>query len=379
MTIPDDEPCPKVSVAMITYNHERYVAQAIESALMQRTAFDYEIVIGEDCSTDHTRDIVIGLQRQHPGRVRLLLRESNLGMMRNYVSTLQACRGQYVAYLEGDDYWTSPTKLQRQAELMDQDPDCALCFHNVHVEYEDGTRALEPYCPAGQKTSLTVEDLLRTNPIPHGSVMMRRRLLGEFPGWYYELAAADRPLFLMLAQSGTVRYLDDVMGVYRLHGGGVYTSRSYDQRFAEALRMYEAFSAHLGPSYDQAIAEAKRDYAAELVTEKAKAAASFREGMAAAQHALDEWQTAYALPGAWRDNALGRVYAYYLFSSRSGEVDRSTARHCFLQMARHDPSWLRNRGVWSLAGDAFLGRPAMDWLRRASGFGRARPRHSEER
>ena len=96
----------KVSVCMITYNHERFIAQAIESVLMQETDFRVELVIGEDCSTDGTRAIVREFGERFPERIRLLLPEHNLGMMPNFVATLSACRGQYVALLEGDDYWT---------------------------------------------------------------------------------------------------------------------------------------------------------------------------------------------------------------------------------------------------------------------------------
>ena len=362
----------KVSVCMITYNHERFVVQAIESVLMQETDFLVELVIGEDCSTDSTRAIVTALQTQYPNRIRLLLREANLGMLHNYVETMQECRGEYIAVLEGDDYWSAPHKLRRQADFLDREPDCALCFHNVYVEREDGSRDAAPYCSEEQKDVLGIEDLLWTNPIPHGSVMFRRQLLDKFPEWYFTLGAGDRPLFIMLAQKAAIYYLDEVMGVYRMHQGGIYTSRSYDRRFEETMRMYDTLSIYLEHRHDAVIVEAKGNYMAELVAEKAKSTASFPEGLAAVQSTLREWQTAYALPKAWRHKALGRVYAYFLFSSRAGQVDRRTARHCFIRMLRHDPSWLGNSGVWSLAADAFLGAKMTGWLRRVSVSGAGR-------
>ena len=99
-------PDVKVSVAMITYNHERFIAQAIESVLMQQTDFAVELVIGEDCSTDKTRAIVCAYGERYPERIRLLLPERNQGMIPNFVATMNACQGQYIALLEGDDYWT---------------------------------------------------------------------------------------------------------------------------------------------------------------------------------------------------------------------------------------------------------------------------------
>src|SRR5919202_3380596 len=123
----------KVSVLMITYNQEAFIAQAIRSALMQITDFDYEIVIGDDCSTDGTRDIVADLARKHPSKIRPLFQDVHLGVNRNLVSTLKACTGQYVAILEGDDYWTTQKKLQLQVNFLDCHYDYAICFHNVQV------------------------------------------------------------------------------------------------------------------------------------------------------------------------------------------------------------------------------------------------------
>src|SRR4030088_1685053 len=101
----------KLSVMMITYNHERFIAQAITSVLAQRVNFDYEIVVGEDCSTDGTREILMDFHRRFPDRIVPLLRDQNIGAMRNVEATLAACRGRYLAVLEGDDYWTCEEKL----------------------------------------------------------------------------------------------------------------------------------------------------------------------------------------------------------------------------------------------------------------------------
>ena len=104
----------KVSVVMLTYNHEKYIAQAIESVLMQETDFHYEIVIGEDCSTDRTREIVIEYQKKYPDKIRTLLHAKNIGGNANYRQTYSECNGDYIAFLEGDDFWIDRKKLQKQ-------------------------------------------------------------------------------------------------------------------------------------------------------------------------------------------------------------------------------------------------------------------------
>ena len=117
---------PKVSVLMITYNHEKLIAQAIDSVLMQKTEFPFELVIGEDCSTDGTRAVVLEYSRKYPGIIRAHLRERNLGALENGRDVFRASRGKYLAVLEGDDYWTSPEKLQVRADLLDKHPATAI-------------------------------------------------------------------------------------------------------------------------------------------------------------------------------------------------------------------------------------------------------------
>ena len=129
----------RLSVAMITYNHERFIAQALESVLAQRVNFDYEIIVGEDCSTDGTRAIVMDFHRRYPGGIVPLLREKNIGGARNIELTLAACRGHYLAMSEGDDYWTCEDKLQRQVDFLDANPDYAICCHRVQIFDEIGT------------------------------------------------------------------------------------------------------------------------------------------------------------------------------------------------------------------------------------------------
>src|SRR5262245_52106657 len=120
----------KVSVLIITYNHESFIAQAVKSALERRTDFEYEIVIGEDCSTDGTRRILMDLQGRYPKRVRLLLHDRNVGMQENLIRVLRACQGDYVALLEGDDFWLSSHKLQKQVDYLAAHPECSMCCHN---------------------------------------------------------------------------------------------------------------------------------------------------------------------------------------------------------------------------------------------------------
>jgi glycosyltransferase involved in cell wall biosynthesis len=247
----------KVSVAIITYNHENFIAQAIESILMQVVNFDYEIIIGEDCSTDETRNIVIEYQNRFPHRIKLLLHDKNVGLMRNFIQTIETCRGQYVALCEGDDYWTSPHKLQKQVDFLESHPEYVMCFHNAIVVCEDGSEEPRLYCPADQKIIPTLEDLFQGNFIPTCSVMFCRGLFSGFPNWCYSLRMGDWPLHIFNAQHGNIRYLNEIMGVYRIHPGGAWSAMPYIQQYKEIIMMLGYVHTYLGFQYKKQIKTAK--------------------------------------------------------------------------------------------------------------------------
>lgn len=125
---------PLVSVKMITYNHAPYISQAIEGVLMQKTNFPFELVIGEDCSTDGTREIVLDYQKRYSNIIRIITSEKNVGAKRNSLRAIKACRGKYIAFCEGDDYWHHPNKLQKQINYLEKNPKCGLvlCDCDIH-------------------------------------------------------------------------------------------------------------------------------------------------------------------------------------------------------------------------------------------------------
>jgi glycosyltransferase involved in cell wall biosynthesis len=237
-----------VSVAILTYNHERYITQAIESVLMQRTNAPFEVVIGEDASSDRTGAIVEEFARQHPGTLRVLAHEQNVGMHRNFASVLAACRGAYVALLEGDDYWTSPDKLQRQIDFLDSHPSYSMCFHDAAVAYENGRDGAATYARLGRgkpPATCTIEHLLIGNFVPTCSVMFRRGLVPQLPDWVSRLNALDWPLHVLHAQHGPVGFIDEVLAVYRVHGGGVWSGQNRDAQLRDIIRFYDAVERRL--------------------------------------------------------------------------------------------------------------------------------------
>jgi glycosyltransferase involved in cell wall biosynthesis len=256
----------KVSILVLAYNHEPYITQAINSVLMQEVDFDYEVVIGEDASSDRTREIVLDLQGKYPDKIRPMLRDRDLserdrarglGGKTNFVQCLQACQGQYIALLDGDDYWTDTHKLQKQVNFLDTHPDFAICCHNVTVFYEDGSKEPANLIPPDHREVSTIEDLFSVNSIPTCSTIFRRGLFGELPDWFFGLKLGDWPLHVMNAQYGKIRYFSEAMAAYRVHGRGVWSSRSpVSQRF-ELIKMLDHLDAYLGYKYKKQVRSAK--------------------------------------------------------------------------------------------------------------------------
>ena len=233
----------KVSVLIITYNHEKYISQALDSVLMQEVNFAYEIVIGEDCSSDKTRDILIEYQKKNPEKIRLLLHKQNLGNLgkKNLIETHHACRGEYIALLEGDDYWTSSLKLQKQADYLDSNPDFAICFTSTLAFYED--ESLTPYIfpDIKYKEISTLKDLLSDNFMHTCSVMFRNRLFKSYPKWYHEIITGDYALHIINASYGKIGYINEVMSAYRIHKDGIWSTQQKDniaRNYNSAIALY---------------------------------------------------------------------------------------------------------------------------------------------
>ena len=255
-------PDPKVSVCIPTYNHEKYISHAIESILKQETDFDYEIILGEDESQDGTREICIEYARRYPDRIRLFLRSRKdviyingrpTGRF-NAIESLKAARGKYIAMLEGDDYWIDPFKLQKQADYLDNNPDCALSFHNALNFDEKSQKFVGVRGPDEIKDKYQLSDLLIGHFIPTCSVMYRNGLIKEFPDWFLRVPVGDKPLYILLAQHGSIGYINEVMGVYRIHPGGIWSGSDYISRHLTNIILLNFFNGYL-PQYADLIQE----------------------------------------------------------------------------------------------------------------------------
>ena len=248
----------KVSVCITAYNHENFIAQAIDSVLMQQVDFDYEILVGEDESSDGTRAIVKAYKKKFPDKIRLFLnsRQTVIYINRrpsglwNFLNNIRNAKGKYIALLDGDDYWISPDKLQKQVNALEENPDCSICFHDAYMMMEDGTK--QPFLATlgiQPKSSYTLEDILVRNFLPTGAVVFRNRFFKEFPNEMYGILAGDWFLHIMNARYGDILYIDELMNCYRIHGQGIWTSLGPAGMLKEKIRIYDRIDTFLKYKY----------------------------------------------------------------------------------------------------------------------------------
>lgn len=230
-----------ISVCMLTYNQEKYISQAINSILKQKTDFDFEIVIGDDFSTDRTREILTQYQKKNPEKIKLHLRKKNLGISQNFIKTLQACKGKYIALLEGDDYWISENKLQQQVKFLENNADFVMSCHRVRIISANSQKNGKPSRKLN-KEIFSANELARDNFIYTGSCVFRNHLINYYPEWLL-----DWPLFLLVSQYGKIKYFPNIYGAYRQSSDGVWFPKSRIEKVSHAVRLTELCDKLLGP------------------------------------------------------------------------------------------------------------------------------------
>ena len=241
----------KVSVCILTYNHEPFITQAVDSVLMQKTDFDFEVIIGEDQSTDNTRSIVKDYQKKFPQTIRLLLHErkdviyidGRESGRWNFMNTIQSAKGQYIALLEGDDYWLDPLKLQKQVDFLESHPSCVICFHAAQYQDKNNHSLHHLWMPRQLKKIYTIEDLfVEGNFIATASTLFRNGLLDDFPPWFKKIRVGDWPLHILNARHGDIGFINEVMSAYRVHAGGVSSMKSRIEKLQTRLKMFRFFN-----------------------------------------------------------------------------------------------------------------------------------------
>lgn len=218
---------PLVSINMITYNHAPYVAHAIEGVIRQRTNFPFELIIGEDCSTDGTREIVFDYQKKYPDIIQVITSEKNVGMSKNGLRTTKACQGKYIAFCEGDDYWHNPYKLQKQVDYMESHSGCGMVFTDINIYLDQSNkliRSLNYYRGFRSPVNISIEQIIGVEGPTKMTctVLIRRNLYEQVierdPNLHQneKFLMGDYQIWSEIAIISEVTYLPECFATYRV-------------------------------------------------------------------------------------------------------------------------------------------------------------------
>ena len=233
---------PLVSVFILTYNHKDFISKAVESVLSQKTDFDFEVVIGDDFSSDGTREILSGLASVNPSKIVLNLRsERGKGTIghENFITTYEKCRGKYIAFLDGDDHWTDDAKLQSQVDFLEKNEDFILCHHNC-TSAESQSLNLKKKFNKNNKIVGFYESCQITAPFM-SSVLLRKDAIDylDLRYWLGDLELGDFALWALANLKGKSYYIDKEMSFYRVSTSGVTMHLGYEVQTRNRIKFAE--------------------------------------------------------------------------------------------------------------------------------------------
>lgn len=252
----------KVSIFCTAYNHEPYIREALDSFVNQETDFAFEVLVNDDCSADGTAAVIREYAQRYPHIIRPFLQTENQfskGLAHLYATVFYAnAKGRYFAFCEGDDKWCDPHKLQKQVDFLETNPDYSACVHNTLLHYCGGEQPDAPLLPKdGGDRDVGLDTVIRgmSRAFHTSSILARREFVLDPPD-YYEQASAhgflDYAIALRLCLSGKVRFLDQIMSVYRISSNATAWSAKLEKQYARLtefirgeIAMMEALRAHV--------------------------------------------------------------------------------------------------------------------------------------
>jgi len=242
----------KVSVFMRTHNSEKYLSQALDSVFKQITTFKYEVVIGDDASTDSTPQIIQNYYAKYPEIVNPIFRSKNLGMCLNAIETLKQCKGKYIAWLDSDDYWTDETKLEMQFQYMESNPTISVCYTNAYdlLEREATVSEFIKVKPLKQQFDLDFFINQSTIVMPAVTLFIRKSAFpNPFPSWLKSTFNDDWALIMLFLKNGNAGYIDSITSVYRRHVSSMLGSTPTDVLLKDGIRLAKNLDNHFNYKY----------------------------------------------------------------------------------------------------------------------------------
>lgn len=252
-----------VSIVCATYNHEKYIEDAIESFLMQQTSFKYEIIIHDDASTDNTTNIIKRYSEKYPDLIHTIIQEENqyskkISYIEKYMVPM--AKGKYIAICEGDDYWTDSCKLQKQVEILEKHPECDICAHTASNVDAKSKNELGKIMPSKEDILFDVKDVILGDGgfVATNSIMFRKKIF-DAPPDFWNVYKLDYSIQIMGSLRGGMLYLADCMSAYRICAKGSWTNRMMNNKvlfvehFKSMIKMLESLDSCTNGNYKNEI------------------------------------------------------------------------------------------------------------------------------
>ncbi len=264
-------PYPQVSICIISFNHEKYLAKCLESVFNQKVNFNFEVIIGDDCSNDNSQSIIKSFIEKYPNKITSYFHPFNLGPSNcrgkyNFTNAFLSCRGKYIVYIEGDDYFIDEEKLQIQYNFLEKNKSFSACFHNAKIIWEDWNDRPDEYVnKSNQKDIILTPDLLTEKEkwfMATASVMIRKSMILPLPKWFLKSVSGDIPMYILLAEKGPIKYIDRCMSVYRKNlGGQSFVYKLQQTSFVKnRIELYKNLNAETNRKYNYLIRPILSDY-----------------------------------------------------------------------------------------------------------------------
>ncbi|RUL55172.1 glycosyltransferase [Lysinibacillus antri] len=256
-----------VSIHCATYNHEKYIAEAIESFVMQKVNFKFEILIHDDASTDRTAEIIRKYEKKYPDLIKPIYQTQNQRTLGNSVSKINfgRARGKYIAICEGDDYWTDPNKLQKQVDFLESHSECSLCVHGAYIVNAFDKKVLSQLRPSKSSKIFTVGEVIEGGGelFSTNSMVYPLKYAKIRPHFFDIAPVGDYPLAINLSLLGAVYYIDEFMSAYRTNVSGSWTvenSSSIEKKFKhiqQIATMLDEVNSYTNGKYETSIIRKK--------------------------------------------------------------------------------------------------------------------------
>lgn len=250
----------KINIILITYNHAKYIRQTLESILMQKAAYDVEIIVADDCSTDNTVQIIKEYEDKASFTFTYLPKEHNVGYVRNYQQAFAYCTGDYIAIMEGDDYWVKPSHLQQHIDFLENHKEFSMSY-NRHIRlFEDqGREEIFDWTSNKDYESVTTEDLALGNKIGNLSCcVFKGKYIKNIDPKLFDMEIADWMLGMYMGQFGTLAYLKDVSSAYRIHDDGQWSGINDREQCIKIIELIKEYDKYFDYKYTEAFTKHKK-------------------------------------------------------------------------------------------------------------------------